>query len=245
MSNLNNSPATGGEEGFQQHLWPIGSTRRCRRTRSLTRCSLLLGGALFLGSANAASPSFNCLQATAPAARTICASAQLSMLDQQLTFLWQRFTQVFTAPVAVQILANDQRRWILARSACRFDENCLLKHYQARLDLLSGRSRQFPAAGIYGADHGRVFGLFPQAKDYLVAIRGVSPDAKASRCEIVGRAILDGSSLTVIAYHLSFTARLGKSQKLIVAPADRVSVVEEASCGDTGRIDATYTRLER
>jgi uncharacterized protein len=243
MSNLN-SLARGGAEGFQQRPWSMALAQRCRRSHGLARGALLIGGGLLVGGANAASPSFNCLQATAPAARTICASAQLSLLDQQLTFLWQRFAQSFTTPAEAQFLANEQRRWILARAACQFDVDCLLKHYQARLDLLSGRSRQFPAAGIYGADQGRVFAAYPQPKGYLVAIRGLSSGTQALRCEIAGRAILEGSVLTVTAYHLSFTARLGKSQKLIVAPADRVSVVEEASCGESGRIDAIYTRFE-
>jgi hypothetical protein len=105
--------------------------------------------------------------------------------------------------------------------------------------LLTGKNRAFVASGIYGADEGRVFAIYPKAQAYLVAIR-TKPDG----CEIAGRATLTGNALTVTAYHLSFSARLMHGRILNVMPEDRASVVEEASCGTTGTIAVAYTRIE-
>ncbi len=105
---------------------------RIRRARfwSATLATLLLGSW-----PSFAQPSFDCAKATLPAERLICASPDLSGLDEMLG---RSFTvAVDKLAAAGACLRTDQSRWLrTVRNACG-DDACLQRAYRLRLGELN------------------------------------------------------------------------------------------------------------
>jgi uncharacterized protein len=91
---------------------------------------------LVLGSLpSQAQPSFDCRQARVPVERLICASPELSGLDEMLARSYT--VAVGALGMAGGCLRSDQSRWLRAvRNACQ-DDACLRRAYQLRLGELN------------------------------------------------------------------------------------------------------------
>jgi uncharacterized protein len=105
------------------------------RMRSAKFCSAALA-ALLLGSwPSVAQPSFDCGKATLPVERFICASPELSGLDEMLARSYT--VAVGKLGEAGACLRVDQSRWLRAvRNACP-DDACLRRAYRLRLGELN------------------------------------------------------------------------------------------------------------
>jgi uncharacterized protein len=98
-----------------------------RGTLAITLMVVLCCGAL-----REASPqSFNC-PATKADEVTICGSARLSSLDEQLASVFVRLRNNLTSAQQRQLTA-DQQTWLRERARCGSDRNCIEDAYQKRL----------------------------------------------------------------------------------------------------------------
>ena len=124
--------------------------------------SLLSTGTLLLVSLAGHAAGFDCAKATSVTEKAICADKELSALDSELAFVWQKISGF--DPAAMK---SSQLQWLKLRDACGADASCLRSRYNERLDVL--HNMQFPV----GAD---------QAGNRLEALIAESTDADARRC---------------------------------------------------------------
>jgi uncharacterized protein len=113
----------------------------------------VLAGLALLGSLPASAASFNCAAARSPVERLICATPELSDMDDDMDYLYRH----------VVISAGDrqertaQRLWIRRRNACAADVDCLRSAYIDRVsELLELPSLKLPERGL-GTDETKVF----------------------------------------------------------------------------------------
>src|ERR1700688_2084962 len=115
--------------------------------------SVLLVSALLSISINAAprqQPSFDCRKAAAASEKAICANVTLSRLDFQLGRTWQTLLRAFdTDSVQETQMKQDQRAWIVRRTTCGDDANCIGKLYRDRLSALDGTDPAHRFSGEY------------------------------------------------------------------------------------------------
>ncbi len=93
----------------------------------------LAAAALFAPPASAAS--FNCAFAGLPTEVAICQVPALGRADEAMAA--QYFGLVTHAPPDVaNAIRAEQRDWLASRNSCRYDAQCVLRAYDARLDRL-------------------------------------------------------------------------------------------------------------
>jgi len=81
----------------------------------------------------ASAQSFDCAKASIATEFTICDSARLSRLDQEMSALY------FALPFAArENIKSAQRRWLRRRNACGYDQDCIARAYRRRIDELAG-----------------------------------------------------------------------------------------------------------
>ena len=103
----------------------------------LTTCSWTVAQAGGPSSADAGvKPSFDCVKATRPAEKMVCASPELARLDAELQKAYAG-ALAHVEPQYKAKLVEEQRRWVrYVRDAC-FDVGCMRAVYDARISLLS------------------------------------------------------------------------------------------------------------
>ena len=118
-------------------------------TRWLASAALVAAAAAVSPPASAAS--FNCAFAGLPTEFVICQVASLGRADEAMAA--QYFALIGRAPpdVAVAIRA-EQRDWLAERNTCRYDAQCILRAYNARLDRLREWRDEFENAEEPGDD---------------------------------------------------------------------------------------------
>ncbi|MCX5515665.1 hypothetical protein C3941_06555 [Kaistia algarum] len=113
--------------------------------KSFVATSLAIGGAalamaIMAGPANAAS--FNCARASLPVEMAICNSPGLGELDQEMAQRYFRLTN-YAPGWAVRQIKGEQTNWIARRNACGYDNGCVARAYERRIDKLRGWQAQF------------------------------------------------------------------------------------------------------
>lgn len=106
--------------------------------RMLVRAVLLPSSFWIAGAAHAAA--FNCHLARQPAEQTICATPELSKLDDQLAIAWSLAPERLDmggGNAGLNALKAYQRGWRLQRDACGKDIDCLRTSYLRRLQQLA------------------------------------------------------------------------------------------------------------
>jgi len=94
--------------------------------------AVFLGIALAGAYTAAGAPSFDCSDARTPVERSICSSAELSDLDNEIA---RSYATVLAAsgPAARDELLRSQRAWLSRRNRCGDDSGCLAKSMRNRL----------------------------------------------------------------------------------------------------------------
>lgn len=102
----------------------------------LTTCSWTVAQAGGPSSADAGvKPSFDCVKATRPAEKMVCASPELSQLDAELQEAYAGALAHVERESRTSLI-KEQRDWIAyVRNACR-DKECLRSVYRSRISLL-------------------------------------------------------------------------------------------------------------
>jgi uncharacterized protein len=99
-----------------------------------TGAALIATALLALGTLSAHAASFDCAKASTDVERMICASGDLSALDETLAGYYRAAQD--TLPGAKSCMQSDQRTWLAqTRNRCR-DEACLKEAYLDRLSEL-------------------------------------------------------------------------------------------------------------
>jgi uncharacterized protein len=102
----------------------------------------LAGAASLAASAPAAAQSFNCRLASLPAEVAICQDSRLSGLDEEMSRRYARILN--TAPGWVtRSIRNEQRDWLAGRNACGYDDRCIRRAYNDRIDDLDSWERRY------------------------------------------------------------------------------------------------------
>jgi uncharacterized protein len=101
---------------------------------------LLLGACV--GTAEAASPSFDCARAATWSEKTICGDEGLAMLDREMASAFDT-RQGQVGDIGRQQLLATQRAWLKSRDACRSEGDpvgCLTNRYRSRIRELLGQA---------------------------------------------------------------------------------------------------------
>lgn len=89
----------------------------------------------------APAPSFDCAKASASIEHIICANARLAWYDRHVAEAYRLKLSQVSQPNDAEPLRQAQRDWLGTRlTQCKFDEDCLIKMYQARLKTLLSQS---------------------------------------------------------------------------------------------------------
>jgi uncharacterized protein len=209
--------------------------------------SVLLVPVLLSISINAAprqQPSFDCRKAAAPSEKVICANVTLSRLDFQLGRTWQTLLRAFdTDSVQGTQMKQDQRAWIVRRTTCGDDADCIGKLYRDRLSALDGTDPEHRFSGEYDMKDIGLFALYPIGNRYLVHVQSADPREGAWECDLAGEASASGDDLEVSIEGSTFQAHLQDAKTLIVRDSDSVQAAASKFCGVNGTFAFTYLRV--
>jgi len=102
----------------------------------------ILAGMLALsvvaGASGAQAQSFNCRRAFFADEKVICASPDLSSLDERLNWIYRQNMRLLSA-VERNSLDRDEERWVVTRRRCGADHRCIEGFYRSRIGELSAR----------------------------------------------------------------------------------------------------------
>ncbi|WP_455274209.1 caspase family protein [Rhizobium herbae] len=87
---------------------------------------------LFFPSQSAASPSFDCQQASTASELAICADLELAELDAEMARLYTQSRKTAATGVAENLIAQ-QRAWLKKRATCGADVSCLKFRFRERI----------------------------------------------------------------------------------------------------------------
>jgi uncharacterized protein len=209
--------------------------------------SVLLISGLSSISINAAprqQPSFDCRKATAASEKAICANVTLSRLDFQLGRTWQTLLRAFdTDSVQETQMKQDQRAWIVRRTTCGDDANCIGKLYRDRLSALDGTDPAHRFSGEYDVKEVGLFALYPIGDRYLVHVQTADPREGAWECDLTGEAASSGDDLEVSIEGSNFQAHLQDAETLVVRDSDSVHAAAAKFCGVNGTFAFTFLRV--
>ena len=212
---------------------------------TVIRISVLLVSGLLPISMNAAppqQPSFDCRKAAAASEKAICANVTLSRLDFQLGRTWQTLLRAFdTDSVQETQMKQDQRAWIVRRTTCGDDANCIGKLYRDRLSALDGTDPTHRFSGEYDVKDVGLFALYPIGDRYLVHVQTADPQEGAWECDLSGEATPSGDDLEVSIEGSTFQAHLQNAETLVVRDSDSVQAAASKFCGVNGTFAFTYS----
>lgn len=103
-----------------------------------------LAGAIALAAASAwgvpaHAQEFDCRAAALASERAICNSGRLSVLDERMSFLYNRLWQVLRKDGAREGLREYQLMFLRTRDRCGRDEECLAGAYLDQIEVLKER----------------------------------------------------------------------------------------------------------
>ena len=90
--------------------------------------------AVLVLAAPATCASFNCAAARTCTEKVICATPQLSVLDDQMASRYFAL-RALASRAGAQALLSSQRQWLADRDSCGCNANCLLGYYNSRIRL--------------------------------------------------------------------------------------------------------------
>jgi uncharacterized protein len=126
-------------------------------TLSLFGAAALAAGAC-AGSAQAASPSFNCARVTSRAEELICGDRELASMDVEATRLFRLVRDHGKRPAAEKQALNDDRgQWLKMRDECGFADdvrNCVLTSYAVRIHSLREKHAEARTSDADGITRG-------------------------------------------------------------------------------------------
>jgi uncharacterized protein len=79
--------------------------------------------------------SFNCRYAKLPAEVAICDDAELEQLDEDMSRIYFRILEVAEGADRAE-LKRTQRRFIAKRNACGYNDGCIARAYERRIEFL-------------------------------------------------------------------------------------------------------------
>ena len=168
----------------------------------------------------------------------------LSQLDFQLGRTWQTLLRAFdTDPVQETKMKQDQRAWIIRRTTCGDDANCIGKLYRDRLSGLDGTDPAHRFSGEYDVKDDGIFALYPIGNRYLVHVQTADPREGAWECDLSGEAAPSGDDLEVSIEGSTFQAHLQDAETLVVRDSDSVHAAASKFCGVNGTFAFTYLRV--
>src|SRR5690242_8067919 len=94
--------------------------------------------ALASAATGAQAQSFNCRKAHFPDEKLICASPQLSMLDERLDWIFRQNMRLLAKP-GRDALDREEEQWVVARRRCGSDHRCVESFYRSRIGELTAR----------------------------------------------------------------------------------------------------------
>ena len=203
--------------------------------------SLLLP--IFVAAAQREQPSFDCRKAATVPEKAICANAELSRLDVQLSRAWKTLINAFSDSDQKTRIRVEQRAWIVRRQGCRDDANCIGKLYREQISALTGADSDHRFSGLYEVKDTGSFALYPIGNRYLVSIQTADPSDGRWTCELSGEAESSGDDLKISVDGSVFQARLRDRETLIVSNTDSVSTVASQFCGLNGTFAFSYLRV--
>jgi uncharacterized protein len=103
---------------------------------------IALAALLFIPAGTASAQSFNCRYAQLPAEVAICNSDRLQSLDQQMASLYFSVTNNAPGYIVRQVRAQ-QRSWLNVRNSCGYDQGCLRRAYNKRINQLDNWADQY------------------------------------------------------------------------------------------------------
>jgi uncharacterized protein len=98
--------------------------------------TVVLFGALAFGTP-AVAASFDCGQASHPDEHAICANRSLSDMDVEMATLFRVRMELPMLMGSRGAARDEQRDWLVTRSACGSDIGCLTAAYRTRIDQLN------------------------------------------------------------------------------------------------------------
>jgi uncharacterized protein len=101
--------------------------------RLIIAAALLLVGLAPGAPSDVAAQSFDCRRASLDAEYAICANPRLSLLDEEMSFLYTSLPSSLRSELRASQLA-----WLRRRNACGYDIGCIRNAYVQRIDFLSG-----------------------------------------------------------------------------------------------------------
>lgn len=78
--------------------------------------------------------SFACERASGCTEQVICATPQLGALDSEMASLYYTL-QANATRRGASVLLQSQRQWLASRDSCGCNANCLVGHYNQRIQL--------------------------------------------------------------------------------------------------------------
>jgi uncharacterized protein len=90
----------------------------------------------------------NCTKAKAPDEKTICATTSLLQRDAQMSVEYG-LLRGFLAMGSRGALVDDQKDWLVQRTACKADKTCLEKTYDNRMIILEAGLERVKSFGPF------------------------------------------------------------------------------------------------
>ena len=128
-----------GLSGKAKERLDSGMEQMSRHFASAFSCvpALLFALAMFLNAAQREQPSFDCRKAATVPEKAICANAELSRLDVQLSRTWKTLLNAFSDSGQRARMKADERAWIAHREECGDNANCMGKLYRDQISALT------------------------------------------------------------------------------------------------------------
>jgi uncharacterized protein len=234
-----------GLSGKAKERLDRGMQQMSRHFRSAFSCvpALLFSLSIFVNAAQREQPSFDCRKAATVPEKAICANAELSRLDVQLSRTWKTLLNAFSDSGQRTRMKVDERAWIARREKCGDDSNCIAKLYRDQISALTGADPDHRFSGVYEVKDTGSFALYPIGNRYLVSIQTADPSDGRWTCELSGEAESSGDDLKISVEGSVFQARLRDRETLIVGNTGSVSAVALQFCGLNGTFAFSYLRV--
>ena len=233
-----------GLSGKAKERLDSGMQQMSRHFTSAFSCvpALLFALAIFLNAAQRQQPSFDCRKAATVPEKAICANAELSRLDVQLSRTWKTLLNAFSDSGQRARMKADERAWIARREECG-DGDCIGKLYRDQISALTGADPDHRFSGVYEVKDTGSFALYPIGNRYLVSIQTADPRDGRWTCELSGQAESSGDDLKISVEGSVFQARLRDRETLIVGNTGSVAAVASQFCGLNGTFAFSYLRV--
>ena len=209
--------------------------------RSLAAVLVLAAGTAYAASG----PAFDCRKAATPVEKTICAQPELEALDRRLAAAFRDVQASLPTPDQKNAVRADQVAWLKERDRCDADRVCLHASYEHRLDLMEGRSAQWPLAGQFEVARTGTLTLFPLPGHYLLSMQTADPVDGHWTCEFEGDATpVAGGALHVQSRDGSVHFEISSPSRETIRIPDNPDVGAALSgfCGAGGSLQFAFQR---